>query len=520
MDPIKLVPEQPITEVHGSLELQSGGEALPRRIGTKSRSRNRDAKRDQSAPLTVKDPRRNYMVLLRGTNERFEASENGQLAELEIPGKWRVPDMHKPLLRIPIIDPALDSEGQRAALEVLGDLRRDGSWWEGPADPRMRDLGILDAYVAPVEAQSVEELMTLEPLAIYSNPSVVPQEAHLDDRVEQLRREWGSTKDANVPVSSWPHVQQLLGIDGSFPRGRGVDIVVIDAGISTTLSHKVLSLPRKPPEGSGTSHGDCIAQIIRSIAPDSTIVDCPAFGAPAEALADRLDDVLAGWEAALRYRARQSSSGRTMVLNNSWIIVPSDDAPTGSVANYSHNPFHVVNSRLVQMREENVVVLFCSGNKGIGSISANEYDPREREYCGPGRSILGANSSPFGICIGGAYLGDDDFAAPAGFSSEGPGALTPEKPDVVGPTKFTLADGGSVIDGSSYASAAVAAIVASLASEGIATPHFAESLHLAICRSARPMHANKRSTTRPWSPKTGWGLVNAAKALAELRKLL
>src|SRR5205823_643362 len=96
--------------------------------------------------------------------------------------------------------------------------------------------------------------------------------------------------------------------------------------------------------------------------------------------------------------------------------------------NYSANREHPLNIIVGQAASEHDVV-FAAGNCG-------QFGPMARcgvHDVGPGHSILGANSHPDVLTVG-AVRTDGLWL---GYSSQGPGALYPDKPDLCAASQFS-----------------------------------------------------------------------------------
>ncbi len=148
-----------------------------------------------------------------------------------------------------------------------------------------------------------------------------------------------------------------------------------------------------------------------------------------------------------------------LVLNNSWgVFDPAWDFPAGHPGRYIDNPAHPFNQLVGTLAAAGADILFAAGNCG--------------PICPDGRChhstfIMGANSHPEVICVGGV----DVNGVLAGYSSHGPGMLTPAKPDLVAYTHFDGSQAfgvGSADSGTSAACPVMAGVIAALRSAATA----------------------------------------------------
>jgi hypothetical protein len=124
---------------------------------------------------------------------------------------------------------------------------------------------------------------------------------------------------------------------------------------------------------------------------------------------------------------RRPGEMRSLVVNNSWgMFHPSWDYPVGHPGNYSDNPNHPFNRIVVTLERAGADIVFAAGNCGSDC-------PDGRCRGVTAKAIYGANSSPAVLTVGGV----DISGLRVGYSSKGPGRLTPNKPDVCGFTHFS-----------------------------------------------------------------------------------
>jgi hypothetical protein len=303
--------------------------------------------------------------------------------------------------------------------------------------------------------------------------------------------------------------------------------------------------------GAGSSkHAQMVARNVLAIAPAAKIWDVPLLpdsllGPPSVSLAEamfyylwrdlrdgvrRLPLSYAGVPTeGLMGRLEQEDRDPLPLPEGPWVLVNAwgvlDPSTYDEDESYVTNPenFFVRDmKRFSELEKRPVDLIFAAGNCGEPTPL-----PRCGEgWTGPGHSILGVNAHPSVLTVG-AVRAD---GVPIGMSAQGPGGLAArwdardttgkkraeEKPDLCAPSGFRENDDASLVNtGTSAAAGVMAGVVAALRSQ-----------ELAINRSPRPpeeMRELLRCTARkasgqqtPWDPRLGFGIVDAAAALAAL----
>lgn len=294
-------------------------------------------------------------------------------------------------------------------------------------------------------------------------------------------------------------IWQELGV-----RGAGITIGIFDGGVDAALlpPGKVTGgwspLPAVPP-GSGNvawnGHGDMCAFDALVACPDANIHDY--------AIGRMLGNPIVTVSMALRafdeaIVLRRAGKGPD-ILSNSWGLYQQswDPAPPGHPANYTHNPQHPFNRKVLEAMAEDMLVVFAAGN--CGEVCA---DFRCGADMGPGRSIRGANGLPRVICVGAANLRRDWV----GYSSQGPSTLDLEKPDICGYTHFqgrTDCDSGT--------SAACPVVAGVLGLMRAVKPDLGQDQARGVLRNSaqHPMGTH-------WDNRYGRGIVDAYSAVRAL----
>jgi subtilisin family serine protease len=236
--------------------------------------------------------------------------------------------------------------------------------------------------------------------------------------------------------------------------GYRVPVVIVDTGIN--LAH-LESKGRDPkfsrqrswaPAGVATragqhpvGHGTMCAYDVGIAAPKATLVDHALLlsETPGEtAMSGLLSDAVLSYSRLLTMVQAMPAGRRSLVVNNSWgMFSPTWDFPVGHPGNYSDNPAHPFNVIVASLEAAGADILFAAGNCGRDC-------PDSRCRFGTARPICGANSHPSVLSVAGV----DTRRRRVGYSSQGPGRLDPDKPDLSAYTHFTgsgvyPADGGT-----------------------------------------------------------------------------
>lgn len=238
-----------------------------------------------------------------------------------------------------------------------------------------------------------------------------------------------------VAKGSMADVATYLGVDQIWARGiRGSGIVVgvLDSGITAQgrpvkAGETARRIPRViggwPLDDWGTEsskwsdHGNMCATDVLGMAPEAQLYDLRIAGAGGSP--GTISRALQAFQWAIDQHRRD---GTPQILTNSWGIFQETWDTT-----YARNPNHPFTRKVVEAIDEGIIVLFAAGN--CGSTCP---DGRCGPDNGPGRSIWGANSHPRVMTVG-AVNRLEQFI---GYSSQGPGALDPNKPDFCGISHF------------------------------------------------------------------------------------
>lgn len=225
-------------------------------------------------------------------------------------------------------------------------------------------------------------------------------------------------------------VATYLGVDKIWSkgtRGKGIVIGICDDGVNAISSEVVID--GWSPEnctrwGAEGGHGNMTATDALGMCPEAKIYDIGVLKDPRGKLPDvegYISNAIAGFQWAIEHHKKDSTPH---ILSNSWNCYQESWAP-----DYARDPNHPFTRKVVEAIREGIIVCFSAGNCG-GFCS--EKDLRCGSDIGQGRSIWGANGHPDVITVGAVNI-KGKFV---GYSSPGPAALSPEKPDFCGITHF------------------------------------------------------------------------------------
>jgi hypothetical protein len=302
----------------------------------------------------------------------------------------------------------------------------------------------------------------------------------------------------------------------------GVNVVIIDQGVSRPLVDHfrgVFGGGWKMPDGPNPGatrggHGSMLARNILQVAPGATIFDLPVIPADITNVRAFLSDAHAAFSEMLANIEGLRETGdarwqRPWVLVNAWAAFNlgnehrrAEPGAANHPLNYSANPEHPLNIIIGQAAGKHDVV-FAAGNCG-------QFCPSQRcgvNDVGPGRSIIGANSHPDVLTVG-AVRTDGLWL---GYSSQGPGALCREKPDVCAPSQFSdNEDAYAGNTGTSAACALAAGVVARLRGkwDGATFPP-GELKRILIDTAFGRVELSR------WDEQLGHGIINYTEAARE-----
>jgi subtilisin family serine protease len=248
-----------------------------------------------------------------------------------------------------------------------------------------------------------------------------------------------------APIGTHRNVENLL----KFPQlqskgmdGSNVMVAIVDTGIDLAhlnskgknprfdASKSWTPVPGLTPGNIDVGHGTMCAFDVCIAAPNSTLLDYALLKTRAtggSSMDGFLSDAVKAYSNLLQLLTAAPSPKPALVVNNSWgMYHPSWDFPVGDPGNYSDNPNHPFNIIVESLEDAGADILFAAGNCGADC-------PDGRCQGVTNRPIYGANSHPSVLCIAGVTIDKQRV----GYSSQGPGHLDPQKPDLSAYTHFT-----------------------------------------------------------------------------------
>lgn len=205
-------------------------------------------------------------------------------------------------------------------------------------------------------------------------------------------------------------------------RGDGIVIGIVDAGVDKNVIPSVIngSFPTwgTVPAG-GTTHGNMTATDALGIAPSAKIYDLNYSVNSGGTPAGWLSQALAAFDWAIQ---RFDVDGTPQILSNSWGFYKESWGYS-----YASNPSHPFTLKVEEALDKGIRVLFAAGNCG-----------RPCRICqcgndtGGGKDIWGANGHPEVMTVGAVKLNNKRLK----YSSQGPAALSNDKPDFCGYSSF------------------------------------------------------------------------------------
>jgi subtilisin family serine protease len=299
--------------------------------------------------------------------------------------------------------------------------------------------------------------------------------------------------------------------------GAGVHLAIVDTGIN--VAHlKSLGQPAKvnaskswTPRGISSKpgkhpvdHGTMCAFDAGIAAPDATFLDHALLLSQTEGptvMAGLLSDAIRSYAKLRDVLDGMSASRRALVISNSWgMFDPAWDFPPGHPGNYSDNPRHPFNVIVASLEAAGADILFAAGNCGR--------DCQDGRCRFARRPITGANSHGRVLSVAGV----DTRRKRVGYSSQGPGRLSAQKPDIAAYTHFTgsKAFAPDPDSGTSAACPVLAGVVAAVRTKYPASKLSPASLRAFLAKTAVDLGG------QGFDFDHGWGLVDTTGLLAAL----
>jgi subtilisin family serine protease len=323
------------------------------------------------------------------------------------------------------------------------------------------------------------------------------------------------------PVGTSADVRSLLGVAALGAAGfdgSGVALAVVDDGINLAhLAAKGVSAkldagrsttkPGHPAPGHAPAyHGTMCAYDALLAAPRATLLDIAVLSQSPN-LPTLLSDAVVAYQGLLNLMLATPRPYRSLVVSNSWGVLNAswDGYAIGNPLRYIDNPNHAFNILVQSLVRSGADVVFAAGNCGPTCPASTCHG------LGPGLAINGANSHPDVLTVGAV----DVTGTVAGYSAQGPGALSNAKPDLLGYSHFLGSEalGNGIPDEGTSAAAPVAAgVVAALRSKF----PFDQSLPRRQPKQIRGFllaEANEAGGMQPFAHDVGWGTISAGRFL-------
>lgn len=360
-----------------------------------------------------------------------------------------------------------------------------------------------DAFVLDVEApgdadddaveEDIREAFGDDVVGVYADPEILPIP------VANPASTVGTHNDVEAALN-------LGQLQANGDRGMGVRVAIVDSGVDGNQVNVVGGWTPTPGVAPGAgapgSHGTMCALDATIAAPQAQIHDYPLLQSVGGHWVAFLSDAIRAFSELMIF---QLANPGPLVVNNSWgMFDRTSDAPLNHPQNYWGNPAHPFNTVTAALVAAGADVVFAAGNCGaegpdgrcgIGDI-------------GPGDSIHGANSHPDVVSVAAVTVNDDRLA----YSSQGPGALAHEKPDLASFSHFRfLGANPSFHSGTSAAAPVAAGVIAALRSKASARTVPPATIKAALLQNCRDV-----AGTNGWGADYGHGVIDAGAAWATL----
>jgi subtilisin family serine protease len=274
-----------------------------------------------------------------------------------------------------------------------------------------------------------------------------------------------------APVGDDQNVADRLLVSQLHNRGMdGTDVMVAVVDTGVNIAH-LQAKGQNPSFDSANSwapvsnvvlgdmpvdHGTMCAFDVCITASNCTLLDYALLQSQAtggSAMDGFLSDAVLGFSRLLELMTGPNPP-KALVVNNSWGMFHSSwDFPVGHSGNYSDNPDHPFNIIVESLEDAGADILFAAGNCGAECPDSRCEDENDQ-------GIYGANSHPSVLCVAGVTVDRERL----GYSTQGPGRLDPDKPDICAYTHFAGSEVYDADSGTSAACPVAAGVVAALRS--------------------------------------------------------
>ena len=312
-----------------------------------------------------------------------------------------------------------------------------------------------------------------------------------DARIESF----GIDCEYNVAKGTIEDVAKYLGCDRLWEKGvkgKGIVIGICDTGVDESKVPAVIdgfsSNSMYPPGTDPGGHGSMCATDALGMCPEAKIYDLGIL--KSSMISGVISDAISAYQWAIE---RYKTDGTPHILSNSWGMYQKAWAP-----DYAENRDHPFTRKVVEAIDTGIIVTFAAGNCGSKCLPSNKC----KLDVGPGKSIWGANGHPKVITVGAANILEEWI----GYTSQGPAALDPNKPDFCAPSHFkgyTECDNGT-----STANPVCAGVIGLLKS-------YDPTLTSDVIKDTLQKTA-KDFCGSGWNPYIGYGMIQAEAAFNKI----
>ena len=404
-------------------------------------------------------------------------AENLQMASaIELPG-FEVDSSFEP---VPVSAPTEEaaanlSVGNQEIVVVRALIDDESLMSEIRQQPNVLEVW-LDTPIAPFAVAQEEDTLQMVPTAAFGTCPIPPCDCIP-----------GTAKGTLADVAKYLKADQIW---AKGHRGQGIVVAIVDGGISAKNRIPNGKIPRViggwPADWGKLAywgeHGNMTATDVLGIAPEAQLYDIRIAGG---AVADSISKALTGYQWAIK---QHQANGTPQILSNSWGIYQESWDKL-----YARNPGHVFTRKVVDAIKEGIHVLFAAGNCGQRCPSG-----KCGSDTGPGKSIWGANGHPLVMTVGAVNKNEHWI----GYSSQGPAALDPKKPDFCSISHFK---GYFSSDTGTSAACPVAAGVVALLKQAVPS--------LTPAQAKKTLKDTAKNIGSPgWDQHSGQGIIQAKGA--------
>lgn len=320
------------------------------------------------------------------------------------------------------------------------------------------------------------------------------------------------------PLGDTADVAERLGcasLHSAGYTGANVRVAVVDTGIDEQHLQSVGCSPSIDVAGSFTpesasaspseplfKHGTMCAYDVGIAAPEAVLLDHSVLlsQAPGRVLVEGLLSDAVRSYSQLRASLQENDSS-PLVVSNSWgVYDPMWDFQPGHPGNYTDSPTHPFNLIVAALEHAGADILFAAGNCGVECPDAR-CSFRTQPICG-------ANSHPAVLSVAGIDVSNERV----GYSSQGPGRLSADKPDICAYTHFKGSEAfgpGTPDSGTSGACPVAAGVVAAIRSKHTQRALPPAQLRALIAKTAVDLGGQGFDHDHGWGAISPPGLVAA-----------